>query len=86
MKLYYKVASEDYRMKLNQVRDNFKMHEEIDEARTSLHLEDQSQIERVIGIFDPNQDDIGQVQVILNDETLQQYFDSIFGEPYRVKD
>jgi len=70
---------------MEQIRDRFSMHEEIDEARTTLMLEDESQIERVIGTFDPNSDEIAQIRVILVDVTLREFFDSVLGAPHLVK-
>jgi hypothetical protein len=74
-----------YRECLDKIRARFSMHEEVDEARTILMLDDESQVERVIGTFDPNTDDIAQVRVTLVDESLREFFDSVLGEPYRVK-
>jgi hypothetical protein len=85
MKLFYKVTPDVYRACMDQIRDKFSMHEEVDEARTILMLDDESQIERVIGTFDPNIDEIAQVRVNLVDESLRTFFDSILGEPYKVK-
>ncbi len=85
MKLFYRVAAKEYRRKLEQIRDDLKMHEEIDEEHVSLRLEDQSQIERIVCTFDPNQDEFANVRIILNDDSLQQYFDSILGTPYKIK-
>ncbi len=61
------------------------MHEEVDEARTMLMLDDDSQIERVIGTFDPNTDETAHVRIVLSDISLKEYFDSVLGEPYMVK-
>jgi hypothetical protein len=61
------------------------MQEEVDEARTMLMLDDDSQIERVTGMFDPNTDETVHVRIVLADESLKEYFDSVLGEPYRVK-
>ena len=85
MKLFYRVSPIDYRSCLDQIRDRFAMHEEIDEAHTILMLEDQSQIERVIGTFDPHRDEVAHVRVILNDDTLREFFDSVLGVPLMVK-
>lgn len=85
MKLFYKVAPDMYRTCMDQIRERFSMHEEVDEINTILMLDDESQIERVIGTFDPNTDDLAQVRVNLVDESLKTVFDSILGQPYRVK-
>jgi hypothetical protein len=85
MKLYYKVSPEEYRICLDQIRDKYGMHEEVDEARTILMLDDDSQIERVIGTFDPNSDAFAHVRINLNEESLKEFFDSVLGEPYKVK-
>ncbi|MGQ4912333.1 MAG: hypothetical protein ACP6KW_09215 [Candidatus Thorarchaeota archaeon] len=85
MKLYYKVTPDAYRSCLEQIREKFAMHEEVDEARTILMLDDESQIERVIGTFDPNTDDVAQVRVTLVDESLRGFFDSVLGAPYKVR-
>lgn len=85
MKLYYRVKPEDYSRCLEEIRAKFSMHQEVDEVRTTLKTEDQERIERVIGTFDPNQDETAHVRVILEDDSLREYFDSVLGEPYRVK-
>ncbi|MCK5151595.1 MAG: hypothetical protein KAQ65_07140 [Candidatus Thorarchaeota archaeon] len=61
------------------------MHEEVDEARTMLLLDSEDTIELVSGMYDPNQDDVAQVRVVLVNDSLRGFFDSILGEPYRVK-
>lgn len=60
------------------------MHEEIDEARTMLKLDDEDKIERVIGTFDPDAGEV-QIRVILVDESLKEFFDSVLGQPYKIK-
>ncbi len=84
MKLYYRVKPEDFRLCMDQIRDNYGMHEEIDEARTMLKLDDEDNIERVIGTFDPDAGEV-QLRVILVDETLKEFFDSVLGQPYKIK-
>lgn len=86
MKLFYKIPVNDYREKLDEVRERFMMHEEEDEARINLKMDDESQIERVICTVNPNQDELAHIRVILNDNSLQQYFDSVFGTPYKIKE
>jgi hypothetical protein len=61
------------------------MNEEVDEARTMLMLDDDSQIEMVIGTFDPMTDETAHMRIILADDSLKEFFDSVLGEPYRVK-
>ncbi|MHA2025069.1 MAG: hypothetical protein ACW98U_04125 [Candidatus Thorarchaeota archaeon] len=85
MKLFYRVKPEDYRGCFDMIREKFGMQEEVDEARTMLMLDDDSQIERVIGTFDPNTDETAHVRIVLADESLKEFFDSVLGEPYRVK-
>ena len=85
MKLFYRVRPGEYRSCMEQIRDKFTMHEEIDEASTILMLEDESQIEKVIGTFDPNSDEMAHVRVILIDDSLREFFDSVLGVPYLVK-
>jgi hypothetical protein len=85
MKLFYKIHPDEYIECMKQIREKFEMHEEIDEARTTLILEDQSQIERVSGTFDPSSDDVAQIRVVINDESLKVFFDSVLGKPYLVK-
>ena len=70
---------------MDAIRERFGMHEEIDEARTILMLDDMSQIERVMGTFDPSEDEFAHVRVNLNDESLKEFFDSVLGQPYKVK-
>ncbi|UCE11128.1 MAG: hypothetical protein JSW61_04105 [Candidatus Thorarchaeota archaeon] len=86
MKLYYKINPENYRECLEAIRDKFGMNEEVDEERTTLALDDESRIELVRGTFDPNRDELAHVRVILHDDTLRAYFDSVLGEPYKVID
>ena len=85
MKIFYRVSPEKYRECMDRIRERFGMHEEIDEASTILMLEDISQVEKVSGTFDPNFDKFAQVKVSLNDKSLKEFFDSIFGEPYKVR-
>ncbi|MHA1963726.1 MAG: hypothetical protein ACXACG_04410 [Candidatus Thorarchaeota archaeon] len=85
MKLFYKVNPDEYRICMDQIRDKYGMHEEVDEARTILMLDDDSQIERVMGTFDPSSDAFAHVRINLNDESLKEFFDSVLGEPYKVK-
>ena len=85
MKLFYKVSPDRYRICIDKIRDEFGMHEEVDEARTILMLDDDSQIERVMCTFDPKSDEFAHVRVNINDVSLRNFFDSVLGEPYRVR-
>ncbi|MBD3407618.1 MAG: hypothetical protein GF411_15990 [Candidatus Lokiarchaeota archaeon] len=85
MKLFYKVKPSEYSDKMTKVAKKFGMNKEVDEDRTILMLDDTSRIEIVRGSYDPKSDEIAQVRVVLHDESLREYFDSIFGEPYRVR-
>jgi len=60
------------------------MHEEIDEVRTILKLDDEDKIERIIGTLDPDAGE-AHVRVILVDPSLKEYFDSVLGQPYKIK-
>lgn len=84
MKLYYRVNPEGFRSCMNKIRDNYGMHEEIDEARTVLKLDDEDKIERVIGTFDTDAGE-AQIRVILVDGSLKEFFDSVLGKPYKIK-
>ncbi|TXT55870.1 MAG: hypothetical protein BAJATHORv1_30253 [Candidatus Thorarchaeota archaeon] len=85
MKLFYRISPEKYDSLLEEVEKKFSMNKEVDEDRTILMLDDISQIEIVRGNYNPRTDDIAQVMVVLNDDSLREYFDSVFGEPYRVR-
>ncbi|MHA1771790.1 MAG: hypothetical protein ACTSYL_07655 [Candidatus Thorarchaeota archaeon] len=85
MKLYYRIDPATLREKIKRVKQEFEMHEEIDEEDTFLTLDDESRIELVRASYDPNSDETAHVRVVINDESLRQFFDSVFGEPYRVK-
>lgn len=85
LKLFYKVDPAIYRECLDKIRRKFGMHEDIDEEKTILTLDDDSQIEQVRASYNPTEDDFVHVRVVLNDESLRQFFDSVLGEPYRVK-
>jgi hypothetical protein len=85
MKLFYRVSPDKYHECMDRIRERFGMHEEVDEASTILMLEDDSQVQKVTGTFDPNFDDFAQVRVNLKDTSLKDFFDSVLGEPYKVK-
>lgn len=85
MKLFYKVNPSKYRELMNRVRDEFSLHEAIDEEKTTLTREEEERIELVRGSFDPSEDDLAMVRVVILDDSLKVFFDSVFGEPYKVK-
>ncbi len=85
LKLFYKVEPDKYRDAMNAIKTRFNMHEEIDEAKTMLMLETEDTIELVSGMYDPNTDDIATIRVVLVDESLKNEFDSILGEPYKIR-
>ena len=85
MKLFYKVNPEEYRICMDKVKDQFNMHEEVDEEKTILLLDDETKIEKVTGSYDPMEDEVAKVRVILIDPSLRDFFNSVFGEPYREK-
>ncbi len=85
MKLFYKIEPSVYREALDKIKAEFGMHEEIDEARTTLLLDDEKKIEQVSGTFNPREDNVVQIRVVLVDKSLKGFFDSVLGEPYKVK-
>ncbi len=85
VRLFYRVDPTKYGELMNKVRDEFNLHEEIDEERTTLTREEEKRIELVRGSFDPSEDDLAMVRVVILDDSLRSYFDSVFGEPYKVK-
>ncbi len=85
MKLFYKVNPEEYRSCMDKVKDHFNMHEEVDEEKTILLLDDETKIEKVTGSYDPMDDEVAKVKVILVDSSLRNFFNSVFGEPYKEK-
>ncbi|MGY5858466.1 MAG: hypothetical protein RTU63_03785 [Candidatus Thorarchaeota archaeon] len=85
MKLFYKLDPNQYPEKMKKIREEFGMTEDIDEEKTILSLNDDSRIERVIGSYDPSEDDKAQVRVYLEDESLRGFFDTLLGQPFRVK-
>jgi hypothetical protein len=85
VKLYYKVNPEDYERCIVTIQSEFEMNQEVDEERTTLTLDDESRIELVRGTFDPQNDEFAHVRVVLADNKLRSYFDSVLGEPYKVK-
>lgn len=85
MKLFYKIDPEKYRIALDKIKSEFGMHEEVDEAKTMLMLNTEDKIELVSGMYDPIQDEIATIRVVLVDESLKDFFDSVLGEPYKVR-
>ena len=85
MKLFYRVRPEDYRACFDKIIEKFGMHEEVDGAKTMLMLDDDSHIELVSGTFDPSTDETAHVRIVLGDESLKDFFDSVLGVPYKVK-
>ncbi len=85
MKLFYKVNPTEYKEMMNRVKEHFDMHEEVDEEKTMLLMEDETKIELVSGSYNPHTDDVASIRAVLVDESLREFFDSVFGEPYRVK-
>ncbi len=85
MKLFYKVNPEEYSSCMDMVKDHFNMHEEVDEEKTILLLDDETKIEKVTGSYDPMDDEVAKVRVILVDPSLREFFNSVFGEPYKEK-
>jgi len=85
MKLFYKVDPSKYREAIDKIKEKYRMHEEVDEARTMLMLDTEGTIELVSGMYNPYEDDVAQIRVVLVDESLREFFDSVLGKPYRVK-
>jgi hypothetical protein len=85
VRLYYRVSTEDYARCIETIQSEFGMNQEVDEERTTLTLDDESRIELVRGTFDPKSDEFAHVRVVLVDVKLRSYFDSVLGEPYKVK-
>ena len=85
VKLFYKLDPSEYHQAMNKIRDELKLHEEIDEEKTILIPKDETQIEQVVGSYDPKGDKVAKVRVILIDTALRDYFNSVLGEPYKEK-
>ncbi len=85
MKLYYRVEPSQYEQKMEQIRERFNMHREVDEQRTTLVLDSEDTIEQVAGDYEPKTDAVANVRVVLVDESLKEIFDEILGEPYKVR-
>ena len=85
VKLFYKIAPAKYRNAMDTIREKFMMHEDIDEDKTILNLDSEDIIEQITGSYNPVEDEIANIRVVLVDESLREYFDSVLGEPYRIK-
>ncbi|MFO7836230.1 MAG: hypothetical protein R6V83_06230 [Candidatus Thorarchaeota archaeon] len=85
MKIFYRVDPSVYKEKMDEVKKEFGMHQEIDEHRTFLVLDDTSKIERITGSYSPREDEEALVRIVLNEESLKDFFDHVFGEPVLVK-
>ena len=85
LKLFYKVDPNQLPEMMKKIREEYGMSEDIDEEKTILSLNNDSRIERVIGSYDPTEDETAHVRVYLEDESLRGFFDSVLGQPYRVK-
>ncbi len=85
MKLFYKVHPSKYQQAMEAIKERFGMHQEVDEEKTILMLDSEDIIELVSGSYNPNEDEMAHIRVVLVDESLKEVFDSILGEPYRVK-
>lgn len=70
---------------MEQVRERFGMHQEVDEQRTTLLLDTEDTIEQVAGDYDPRTDEVANIRVVLIDESLKEVFDAILGEPYKIR-
>ncbi|MFX0107923.1 MAG: hypothetical protein ACFE7R_06555 [Candidatus Hodarchaeota archaeon] len=85
MKLFYRIPPEKYREIMNQIRERFEMHEEEDEDKIILMLDDDSRIVKVTGSFMPGEDEVASVKVVLEDKSLRPDFDSILGSPFKIR-
>ncbi|MFW9909005.1 MAG: hypothetical protein ACFFEF_10550 [Candidatus Thorarchaeota archaeon] len=85
MKLFYRLDPDKYRDALDKIKNEYDMHEEVDEAKTMLLLNTEDKIELVSGMYDPAEDDVATIRVVLVDESLKGFFDSVLGEPYKVR-
>ncbi|MHA1481332.1 MAG: hypothetical protein ACTSQZ_07925 [Candidatus Thorarchaeota archaeon] len=85
VKLFYKIDPAQFRNVMDTIRDKFMMHEDIDEDKTILNLDSEDVIEQITGSYNPVEDEIANIRVVLVDESLREYFDSVLGEPYRIK-
>ncbi len=85
MKLFYRIEPSKYQSCMERIEEEFEMHKETDEDKTILMLDDETKIVKVSGSYFPGEDDMAMIKVILADDTLRDFFDSVLGQPYRVK-
>ena len=85
MKLFYRIDPAMYRSCMNKIREEFGMHEEVDEEKTILMSDDESRIVKVTGSYVPGEDEVALVKVILEDRSLRQFFNSVLGQPYKER-
>ncbi len=85
VKLFYKIDPEKYSDAMEKIRVKFSMHQDVDEDKTILNLDGEDIIEQIVGSYNPVEDDIAKIRIVLVDESLREYFDTVFGEPYKVK-
>jgi len=86
LKLFYKIHPTKYEQAIKEIQEEFDLVKQVDEAKTMLMPEqEEGPIELVSGMFDPREDDMASIRVVLLDKSLRDSFDSILGEPYRVK-
>jgi hypothetical protein len=85
LKLFYKIDPEKYRDALEKIKNEYGMHEEVDEAKTMLMLNSEDEIELVSGMYDPAEDEVATIRVVLVNESLKSFFDSVLGKPYKVR-
>ena len=85
VKLFYKIEPAEYSEAMEKIRTHFSMHQDVDEDKTILNLDSEDIIEQIVGSYNPVEDDIAKIRVVLVDESLREFFDSVLGEPYKVK-
>jgi hypothetical protein len=85
VKLFYKIEPSEFREAMSKIKEELKLHEEIDEEKTILIPKNEILLEQVVGSYDPMEDKIAKVRVILIGRSLRDYFNSVLGEPYKVK-
>ncbi|MFQ5832046.1 MAG: hypothetical protein ACE5H4_05055 [Candidatus Thorarchaeota archaeon] len=83
MKLFYRIDPSKYQSCMERIQEEFEMHKEVDEDKTILTLDDEARIVKVTGSFFPWEEDVAMVKVILTDDTLRGFFDSVLGNPYK---
>ncbi|MHA1927514.1 MAG: hypothetical protein ACTSV2_02930 [Candidatus Thorarchaeota archaeon] len=85
VKLFYKIDPAKYTEAIEKIPAKFNMYQDVDEEKTILNLDGEDIIEQIVGSYNPVEDDIAKIRVVLVDESLREYFDSVLGEPYRIK-